>query len=108
MQHISREDLQALLDAGTVTLIEALPEPHYDAEHLPGAGHCSGGTGPTPTDPLAAVVAWVEHGHAPDTLPAAMTNAYRRKITSNLCRYPQTAHSSTPGTLHRPATPDCR
>jgi feruloyl esterase len=73
----------------------------------PGAGHCSGGTGPTPTGPLAALVAWVEHGHAPDTLPAATTNAYRRKVTSNLCRYPQTAHSSTPGTLHSPATPDC-
>jgi 3-mercaptopyruvate sulfurtransferase SseA len=30
-------DLHALLDVGAVTLVEALPEPHYDAEHLPGA-----------------------------------------------------------------------
>ncbi|MBO3742671.1 rhodanese-like domain-containing protein [Actinoplanes flavus] len=37
MQRISRDDLRALLDAGSVTLVEALPEPHYDAEHLPGA-----------------------------------------------------------------------
>ena len=42
MQHISRDDLQALIGAGTVTLIEALPEPHYDAEHLPGAVNLPG------------------------------------------------------------------
>jgi Tannase and feruloyl esterase len=26
----------------------------------PGVGHCMGGSGPVPTDPLAAVVAWVK------------------------------------------------
>jgi feruloyl esterase len=57
----------------------------------PGADHCSGGTGPVPTDPLGALVDWVEHGHAPDTLPAATTDAQRRKITRDLCRYPETA-----------------
>lgn len=34
---ITRDDLQALLVAGTVTLIEALPVAHYDSGHLPGA-----------------------------------------------------------------------
>jgi feruloyl esterase len=54
----------------------------------PGADHCGSGAGPAPTDPLAAVVDWVEKGHAPDALPAAMTTAEGRTITRNLCRYP--------------------
>jgi hypothetical protein len=37
VRHIRRDDLRALIDADAVTLIEALPEPQYDAEHLPGA-----------------------------------------------------------------------
>jgi hypothetical protein len=54
----------------------------------PGVAHCGGG-GPTPADPLTAVTAWVEHGTAPDTLPATVpgTNA-----TRDLCRYPLTSH----------------
>jgi hypothetical protein len=58
----------------------------------PGAEHCFGGTGPVPTDPLAAVVDWVEHGHAPDTLPAATTKSDGQTITRNLCRYPLVSH----------------
>jgi rhodanese-related sulfurtransferase len=42
VQQISREDLQALLDAGGVTLVEALPAPHFDAEHPPGAVNLPG------------------------------------------------------------------
>jgi rhodanese-related sulfurtransferase len=42
VQRISRDDLRALLDAETVTLVEALPEPQYDAEHLPGAVNLPG------------------------------------------------------------------
>lgn len=42
MQPIGRDDLQSLIDAGAVTLVEALPEPHYDAEHLPGAVNLPG------------------------------------------------------------------
>ncbi len=34
---ITREDLQELLQAGDVVLLEALPEMYFDAEHLPGA-----------------------------------------------------------------------
>lgn len=54
----------------------------------PGVGHCAGGPGPVPTDPLAAVVDWVERGVAPDTLPAATTNANGEQVTRDLCRYP--------------------
>jgi rhodanese-related sulfurtransferase len=42
VHRISRDDLRALLDAGRVTLIEALPEPQYAAEHLPGAVNLPG------------------------------------------------------------------
>ncbi|MFB9905697.1 tannase/feruloyl esterase family alpha/beta hydrolase [Allokutzneria oryzae] len=51
----------------------------------PGTGHCGSGVGTEPVDPLAAVVAWVERGQAPDILPAASRDA---KVTRNLCRYP--------------------
>jgi hypothetical protein len=49
----------------------------------PGVGHCVGGVGPAPTDPLAALVAWVEEGKAPETLPAANATS-----TRSLCQYP--------------------
>ena len=42
MQPISRDDLLALLDTGPVALVEALPEAHYAAEHLPGAVNLPG------------------------------------------------------------------
>jgi rhodanese-related sulfurtransferase len=34
---INRTDLQALLAAGTVTVVDALPQSYYDQQHLPGA-----------------------------------------------------------------------
>ena len=34
---ITRTDLQAALDAGTVTVVDALPESYYAQAHLPGA-----------------------------------------------------------------------
>ncbi|MFE1591417.1 tannase/feruloyl esterase family alpha/beta hydrolase [Nocardia sp. NPDC058705] len=55
----------------------------------PGVGHCRGGQGPIPTDPLNALVAWVENGVAPDTLRATMPEgapAAGRVIP--LCPYP--------------------
>ncbi|TCM48234.1 tannase/feruloyl esterase [Kribbella sp. VKM Ac-2568] len=55
----------------------------------PGVAHCQSGIGPAPTDPLAALVKWVEEGKAPATLPASMTRADGQVVTSNLCRYPQ-------------------
>jgi rhodanese-related sulfurtransferase len=42
VQQINRDDLRVLLDDGTVTPVEALPAPHYDAEHLPGAANMPG------------------------------------------------------------------
>ncbi|MDI6102732.1 rhodanese-like domain-containing protein [Actinoplanes sp. NEAU-A12] len=42
VRQIDRDDLGALLDAGAVTLVEASPVPHHDAEHLPGAANLPG------------------------------------------------------------------
>ena len=36
-QLISRDELKAGLDAGTVTAVDALPESYYAQQHLPGA-----------------------------------------------------------------------
>jgi feruloyl esterase len=58
----------------------------------PGVQHCGGGPGSAPVDPLAAVVDWVEHHHAPDSIPARhldTTGAVSQ--TRPLCAYPQVA-----------------
>ena len=53
---------------------------HFEA---PGAGHCQGGV--VPLNPLDALIDWVEHGVAPDTLLAASPNL---ESTRPLCPYP--------------------
>lgn len=53
----------------------------------PGMGHCSGGTGASPTDPFGDLVKWVEMGEAPDTLPANHT-VNGAMWYRNLCQYP--------------------
>jgi hypothetical protein len=40
----------------------------------PGAAHCANGAGQAPTDPVAAVVKWVEHGQAPQSILPTPTN----------------------------------
>jgi hypothetical protein len=68
----------------------------------PGVNHCAGGAGPVPTDPLAAVVAWVEHGTAPETPPAQSATA-----TRNLCRYPLVSRYDGTGDPNRAASYRC-
>ncbi|GAA5056357.1 hypothetical protein HNP84_007015 [Thermocatellispora tengchongensis] len=56
----------------------------------PGVDHCGGGAGPKPTDPFGALVAWVERGVAPRTLPAAHTGEDGKIVRERaLCPYPQ-------------------
>src|SRR5262245_11423517 len=50
---IDREDLRALLTAGELTLIEALPAAYYDAGHLPGARNVPGDLTPELASRLA-------------------------------------------------------
>ena len=56
----------------------------------PGVGHCGGGAGPQPQNIFDAVVNWVEHGTAPDTILAskAITGGTQ---TRPLCPYPKFA-----------------
>jgi rhodanese-related sulfurtransferase len=42
VRSIGLKDLQALLDTGTATLVEALPQAQYQAEHIPGAVNLPG------------------------------------------------------------------
>lgn len=55
---------------------------------LPGVAHCGGGPGPQATDPLSALVTWVEQGTAPATLATANADG---TVTRNACPYPQIA-----------------
>jgi hypothetical protein len=65
----------------------------YRLFRAPGVGHCGiGSTGPIPTDPFGALVNWVEHGVAPDSLLAAGGSAAPSTGRTRLiCPYPQTA-----------------
>ena len=45
----------------------------------PGVAHCAGGAGPQPTGQLEALLAWVEDGKAPETLPADAPRSDRRR-----------------------------
>ncbi|KAL4808639.1 Tannase/feruloyl esterase [Aspergillus unguis] len=57
----------------------------YRLFEAPGVGHCAGGVGEVPVDPLQAVVAWVENGTAPETLLARSDDGQR---TRELCLWP--------------------
>jgi hypothetical protein len=60
----------------------------YRLFFAPGVQHCGGGAGPVPTDPLADLVSWVEHGKPPVTMHAATKDSQGSLITRNLCLYP--------------------
>lgn len=101
--------VQRVMDLMGATNATSAVDGFLRAFAAPGVQHCGGGSGAVPTDPLAALVAWVENGTAPDTLAAmsAMTTtmatnmtgmsandttatpANATMITRNLCRYPQ-------------------
>ena len=55
----------------------------------PGVGHCSGGTGPIPIDPLGQLVDWVEKGESPDRLEAETRDPSGEKVSKELCPWPQ-------------------
>jgi feruloyl esterase len=57
----------------------------------PGVGHCGGGTGPTPSGQLEALLAWVEEGKAPETLPATRRDRSGSTRSRPLCQYPLVA-----------------
>jgi feruloyl esterase len=75
----------------------------------PGAAHCTSAAGPAPTDPLAAVVSWVEHGTAPTSIPAALVDPTTGAVTRTriLCAYPLAAHYTGHGSTNDAANFTC-
>jgi hypothetical protein len=57
----------------------------------PGLGHCLGGPGPYPDGILDSLVAWVETGKAPNTIPVSFTDVRGVLNSRILCPYPQMA-----------------
>ncbi|KAH8705352.1 putative feruloyl esterase [Talaromyces proteolyticus] len=57
----------------------------------PGVDHCGFGStiGAIPDDPFGALVNWVEHGKAPDSIPATVNDEAKAKRI--VCAYPQRA-----------------
>jgi hypothetical protein len=77
-----REQVNTLM-GGT----EAVDE-FYRLFLAPGVYHCGFGPGPMPTDPLNALVKWVETGLTPETLAAETVNTSGETVTRNICKYP--------------------
>src|SRR5262249_38750856 len=73
----------------------------------PGVGHCGGGSGPAPTGTLEALLAWVEEGKAPDTLPAVRREQAATTRTRPLCQYPQVAKYKGSGSTDDAANFSC-
>jgi hypothetical protein len=64
----------------------------------PGVGHCRGGAGAQPADPLAALVDWVENGKAPATLHGERLDENGvATATRPICPYPTVARSNGQG-----------
>ena len=73
----------------------------------PGVGHCGGGAGPAPTGTLEALLAWVEEGKAPETLPAVRRDQVATMRTRPLCQYPQVAKYKGSGSTDDAANFSC-
>jgi len=67
---------------------------------VPGMGHCSGGTGPSSFDALAALEQWHEHGVVPSQLLGRHLTNGTVDRTRPLCAFP------TMPRLDRPGSPD--
>ncbi|MFG2470322.1 tannase/feruloyl esterase family alpha/beta hydrolase [Streptomyces canus] len=68
----------------------------------PDVGHCRGGSGAAPADPLAALVKWVEQSKAPTTLLARNGPMSRR-----LCLWPAVARYDGHGNTNDAANFRC-
>lgn len=78
----------------------------YRLFFAPGVSHCGvGSVGPVPTNPLGALVDWVEHGKAPATLAAATADG---KQTRALCPYPQVSRYTGHGDPAASSSYRCR
>lgn len=96
---------QLIMPSGTqlyykkVLALDPSAHDFYRQFFSPGVGHCGGGTGVMPIDPIGQLRAWVENGTAPETLHAGSVypvNASTAAVVGDenvkfvdLCPYPQ-------------------
>jgi len=74
----------------------------------PGMGHCGGGEGPNTFDMVDALERWVEHGKAPDQIPASHATNGVVDRTRPLCPHPQIATYKGTGSIDEAANFICR
>ena len=74
---------------------------------VPGMYHCSGGPGPDRFDTLSAIEAWVEHGKAPEAIPASTKPASPVQHRLPLCPYPHQARYRGMGEIDDPSNWVC-
>ena len=75
---------------------------------IPGMAHCAGGLGPDQYDAVTAVIDWVEHGAAPDSLVASKIVGGAVTRSRPLCPYPQVARYKGQGSTDEAANFECR
>ncbi|OBT41662.1 hypothetical protein VE00_07640 [Pseudogymnoascus sp. WSF 3629] len=71
-----------------VTKLDSNVHDFYRYFEVPGLQHCAMGNGGQPTAIFDALVAWVEDGIAPDSLPISPTGLDGKAIKRILCPYP--------------------
>jgi hypothetical protein len=76
----------------------------------PGVGHCFGGPGPQPADPLSQLVDWVEKGKAPGSLNGVVTDPSTGAVTATrpICMYPNVAAYKGRGPTTAASSFECR
>jgi feruloyl esterase len=75
---------------------------------IPGMYHCGNGPGTSEFDMVAPLDAWVEHGTAPQSVPAAHQINGQVDRTRPLCPYPQSAQYKGSGSIDDAASFTCR
>ncbi|KAK7422750.1 hypothetical protein QQZ08_009375 [Neonectria magnoliae] len=61
----------------------------YRYFHLPGYGHCSGGSDASPITSFEQLRLWVEDGRKPQTIPVTIKDSRGQKFDRSLCPYPK-------------------
>ncbi|KFX96597.1 hypothetical protein V490_03250 [Pseudogymnoascus sp. VKM F-3557] len=74
-----------------VTKLDPNVQDFYRYFEVPGLQHCSGGNGGQPTTVFEALVAWVEDGIAPESLPVKPTSDNGTILERIICAYPSVA-----------------